>query len=79
LFSWPFPGHLQKPYRDSAGFFCLQDVSIMRNGKSSANLQLKVPTYLPLSEAAQKYDLSEQVLIQLIQAGKMEAVRLPSG
>ena len=51
----------------------------MRNGKSSATLQLKVPTYLPLSEAAQKYDLSEQVLIQLIQAGKMEAVRLPSG
>jgi hypothetical protein len=51
----------------------------MRNGKSSATLQLKVPTYLPLSEAAQKYDLSEQVLTQLIQAGKMEAVRLPSG
>jgi hypothetical protein len=51
----------------------------MRNGKSSTDLQLKVPTYLPLSEAAQKYDLSEQVLTQLIQAGKIEAVRLPSG
>jgi hypothetical protein len=51
----------------------------MRNGKSSTDLQLKVPTYLPLSEAADRYNLSENILTQLIQAGKIEAVRLPSG
>jgi hypothetical protein len=31
---------------------------------------LKIPTYLPLADAAQKYGLSETVLTQLIQAGK---------
>jgi len=52
----------------------------MPNGKSSVQtLELEVPTYLPLSEAANKYNLSENVLTQLIQAGKIEAVRLPSG
>ena len=52
----------------------------MPNGKSSmATLELDVPTYLPLSEAVRKYELSEKVLTQLIQAGKIEAVRLPSG
>jgi hypothetical protein len=51
----------------------------MRNGKSSTDLQLNVPTYLPLSEAADRYNLSENILTQLIQAGKIEAVRLPSG
>ena len=52
----------------------------MPNGKSSGQtLELDVPTYLPLSEAANKFDLSESVLTQLIQAGKIEAVRLPSG
>lgn len=52
----------------------------MSNGKFPATtLELDVPTYVPLSEAARKYDLSEKVLTQLIQAGKIEAVRLPSG
>jgi len=41
--------------------------------------ELDVPTYLPLAEAADKFNLSESVLTQLIQAGKIEAVRLPSG
>jgi hypothetical protein len=52
----------------------------MSNGQvPTQTLELEIPTYLPLVEAAQKYDLSEQVLTQLIQAGKIEAVRLPSG
>jgi hypothetical protein len=52
----------------------------MSNGQlPTQTLELEIPTYLPLGEAAQKYDLSEQVLTQLIQAGKIEAVRLPSG
>ena len=52
----------------------------MPNGRSSVQtLELEVPTYLHLSEAADKYNLSENVLTQLIQAGKIEAVQLPSG
>lgn len=43
------------------------------------NLSLKIPTYLPLTEAAKKYGLSEAVLTQQIQAGKIEAVQLPTG
>lgn len=39
----------------------------------------KIPTYLPLTEAAKKYGLSEAVLTQQIQAGKIEAVQLPTG
>ncbi len=50
----------------------------MSNGTSSTTI-LTVPTYLPLPEAARKYDLSESVLTQLIHAGKIEAVQLPSG
>lgn len=52
----------------------------MANGSfPPTTLELNVPTYLPLSEAAEKYNVSENVLTQLIQAGKIEAVRLPSG
>ena len=52
----------------------------MPNGKLPVQtLELEVPTYPPLSEAANKYNLSENVLTQLIQAGKIEAIRLPSG
>ena len=53
----------------------------MPNGRTSIQtlLELEVPTYLHLSEAADKYNLSENVLTQLIQAGKIEAVQLPSG
>ena len=52
----------------------------MADSKSiSSTRELNVPTYIPVSEAAQKYGLSEQALTQLIQTGKIEAVRLPSG
>ena len=51
----------------------------MPNGKSLVQtLELEVPTYLPLSETADKYNLSKNVLTQLIQAGKIGAVQLPS-
>lgn len=43
------------------------------------NVKSKLPTYLPLAEATRKYGLSEKVLTQLIEAGKIEAVRLSSG
>jgi hypothetical protein len=39
----------------------------------------KIPTYLPLDQAAQKLGLSKKVLTQQIQAGKIGAVQLPSG
>jgi len=39
----------------------------------------RIPTYLPLDQAAQKLGLSEKVLTQLIRAGKIQAVQLPSG
>jgi hypothetical protein len=52
----------------------------MANGKSPpVGAELNIPTYLPLPKAARKYGLSEKVLTQLVQAGKIEAVRLPSG
>ena len=38
-----------------------------------------IPTFIPLVEAAQKYNLSEKALTQLIQTGKIEAVQLPTG
>ena len=50
----------------------------MPNGKSS-NLNQRVPTYIPLADAIQKYGISEEALTQLIEAGKIEAVQLPSG
>ena len=52
----------------------------MADSKStSSTLELNVPTYIPLPDAAQKHGLSEQALTQLIQAGKIDAVQLPSG
>lgn len=52
----------------------------MSNGNSlSTTLELDVPTYLPLPEAADKYNLSVKALTQQIQAGRIEAVQLPSG
>jgi excisionase family DNA binding protein len=38
-----------------------------------------IPTYIPLPEAAKKYGLSEAVLTQLIQVGKIQAIRLSTG
>jgi hypothetical protein len=52
----------------------------MANGKfASVGTELNIPTYLPLPKAARKYGLSEKVLTQLVKAGKIEAVQLPSG
>jgi hypothetical protein len=41
--------------------------------------QPHIPTYLPLDQAAQHYGLFKKVLTQEIQAGKIQAVQLPSG
>jgi hypothetical protein len=41
--------------------------------------QPHIPTYLPLDQAARHYGLSKKVLTQEIQAGKIQAVQLPSG
>jgi hypothetical protein len=52
----------------------------MLNPKSKIqNPKSKIPTFLPLPDAARKFNLTEQVLTQLIKAGKIEAVQLPSG
>ena len=41
--------------------------------------QAHIPTYIPLDQAARHYGLSKKVLTQEIQAGKIQAVQLPSG
>ncbi len=46
---------------------------------NTQNLRSHVPVYLPLAEAASKFGLSKKVLTQMIQAGKIEAVQLPTG
>lgn len=52
----------------------------MANGLSpTPDSKAKIPTYLPLPEAANKSGLSEKLLTQLVETGKIEAVRLPSG
>ncbi len=38
-----------------------------------------VPTFIPLADAARKFGLPKKVLTEQIQAGKIEAVRLPTG
>jgi len=45
----------------------------------TVNLNRNIPTFLPLAEAVQKLGLSRKVLTRLIEAGKIEAVQLPSG
>jgi hypothetical protein len=45
----------------------------------AVNLNRNIPTFLPLAEAVQKLGLSRKVLTQLIEAGQIEAVQLPSG
>jgi len=42
-------------------------------------ITLTLPTFIPISEAARKYDLAVSLLTRLIQNGKLEAARLPSG
>jgi hypothetical protein len=57
--------------------------STIANGTDTLNKletsNLRIPTYLPLDQAAQKLGLSQKVLTQQIQAGKIAAVQLPSG
>ncbi|MCL4298408.1 MAG: hypothetical protein KJ077_21915 [Anaerolineae bacterium] len=52
---------------------------MLRGHEKTQNLRSRVPVYLPLAEAAKKYGLPETVLTQQIQAGKIEAVQLPTG
>ena len=40
---------------------------------------MNLPVYLPLAEAARKYNISVKLLTRLVQDGKIEAVQLPSG
>ena len=41
--------------------------------------EMQIPTYIPLKQAARKYKLSIEALTQLIQNGRIEAAKLPSG
>ncbi len=43
------------------------------------NQKSQIPTFIPLPDAARKFSLTEQVLTQLVETGKIEAVKLPSG
>lgn len=77
------------PHRNPAGFFVRKflcgsglevgDLIVPNDKVQNAALAVDVPTYLPLSEAANKYNLSEESLTQLIETGKMQAVQTPSG
>ncbi len=46
---------------------------------ANSNSMLTLPTFIPLSEAVHKYDITEDVLTQLVQNGRIEAAQLPSG
>jgi hypothetical protein len=48
------------------------------NGTKTPN-GTRIPTYLPFDQAARRYGLSPNLLTQQIQAGKIAAVKLPSG
>jgi hypothetical protein len=47
--------------------------------KTNGNLKVAVPTFIPLADAARKYNISENVLTRLIQNGRIDAAQLPSG
>jgi hypothetical protein len=47
--------------------------------KTNGNLKVAVPTFIPLADAARKYNISENVLTRLIRDGRIEAAQLPSG
>ncbi len=51
----------------------------MPNHKSPAANGNTVPTYLPLPEAAKKYNIPENRLTRMIQDGRIEGAQLPSG
>ena len=73
----------QQPHMPHAGtpwgFFVCQDTSGMSNHKSPAANGNTVPTYLPLPEAARKYNISVNVLTRMIRDGRIDAAQLPSG
>ncbi|MBC8253286.1 MAG: hypothetical protein H8E35_04575 [Ardenticatenia bacterium] len=43
------------------------------------NSTVTLPTFIPLSEAARKYKLNENVLTRLIGDGRIEAAQIPTG
>jgi hypothetical protein len=43
------------------------------------DLRSELPTFVPLSEAVRRYNLTEDVLTRLIRDGRIEAAQLPSG
>jgi hypothetical protein len=47
--------------------------------KANGNLNVAIPTFIPLADAARKYNISENVLTSLIQDGRIDAAQLPSG
>jgi len=48
--------------------------SVQVNAKSN-----NVPTFIPLADAVRKFGLPQKVLTEQIQAGEIEAVKLPNG
>jgi excisionase family DNA binding protein len=42
-------------------------------------MSVTIPTFIPLADAARKYNIPENMLTRLIQDGRIEAARLPSG
>jgi hypothetical protein len=45
----------------------------------AVSFNTKIPTFLPLADAAREFGLSKKALTQMVQAGQIEAVQLPSG
>jgi hypothetical protein len=53
-----------------------EEVQVMATiGNSTAAL----PTFLPITEAANKYNMTENLLTRLVRDGRIEAAQLPSG
>jgi hypothetical protein len=46
--------------------------------KANGNVNVAVPTFIPLTDAARKYNISENVLTRLIQDGRIDAAQLAS-
>jgi hypothetical protein len=74
------PANVTKPAEVRQVFCFIPPWMQMANAIArSANLKQNIPTYLPLADAAKKFGMSIKVLTQMIRAGKIEAVQLPSG
>jgi hypothetical protein len=52
---------------------------MVNHNSQNGNFSLQLPTFIPLTEALRKYNLTEEVLTRLIQDGRIEAAQLPSG